>query len=88
MLNWDATKREVAHIIKIMDWIQKAGHPINRSSVSMDLEAAHSNGCRLRFGDMANGKMSDVLHDVNGICGSLDRKTGKLKGGFAPRFAA
>ena len=87
MLKW-ATRRETDIIIKIMDRIQKAGNEIDRSTVAMDLEAAHANGCRLRLADMVKGALRDIMHDVHGIAKNIDRKTGALKEGWKPRFAA
>jgi hypothetical protein len=88
MLNWNATRREMGQVVKIIDRIQKEGHQVDRSTLVMDLETVHCNGCRLRLGDMVGGRISDIMHDVNGISKHLDRKTGQLKKGFAPRFAA
>ena len=88
MLEWNASRRETNHIRAILDRVQKAGNTIDRPQLHMDLEAVHCNGCRLRLGDMVGGKLSDVVHDINGIIKHLDRATGKLKKGFQPRFAA
>ena len=88
MLNWNATRDEMDLIVKIMDRVQEAGSTIDRREVSMDLEAVHCNGCPLELDRMASGHIGDVLHDVHGISKNIDRKTGKLKRGFQPRFAA
>jgi len=88
VLEWRATKEDVRLIVAIMDRVQQAKEEIRRDVVSMDLEAVHSNGCPLDFARMAKGKISDIMHDIRGIAKHIDRMTGKLKGGFTPRFIA
>jgi hypothetical protein len=53
----------------------------------MDITACHLNGCPLDLERMASGTNFDLLHDVCGINEHLDRRTGKLKDCFLPRFA-
>ncbi|MGJ5032281.1 hypothetical protein ACQR1I_35965 [Bradyrhizobium sp. HKCCYLS2038] len=54
--------------------------------MSMDLTATHANGCPMDFERLAAADDFNLMHDVGGIARHLDRKTGKLAGGFLPRF--
>ena len=63
-------------------------HPRDRTSVVMDLIACHNGGCPLDFGAMATFEdFAQVSHDITGIGRYLDRETGEMDSGFAPRFA-
>ena len=52
--------------------------------VEMDLTQCHANGCPLDFNKLLAASDFDFNHDIAGIEVKLDRKTGKLKDGFAP----
>jgi hypothetical protein len=54
----------------------------------MDLTAVHANGCPLRLGDLLASDTFEFIHDIVGIERHVDRKTGKLRGFFVPRYAA
>lgn len=56
-------------------------------SLRMDLTACHCNGCQLRLADLLAAAEFDLAHDVGGIRNCMDRTTGKLNGGFLPRYA-
>lgn len=54
--------------------------------IAMDLTATHANGCPMDFDRMETADDFNLMHDVGGIARHLDRETGKLVGGFLPRF--
>lgn len=56
--------------------------------LAMDIEACHCNGNPLRLIDLVQAKDHEVIHDVGGIYRHLDRRTGKLRDGFSPRYSA
>lgn len=58
----------------------------SRMDIHMDLSATHCNGNPLRLDDLLAADDFNFLHDVCGIMKHLDRDTGKLTGGFTPRF--
>lgn len=60
---------------------------LDRTELTMDLTAAHCNGCRLRLGDLLAAPDVDFGHDVFGIRKHIDRKTGELRECFVPRYA-
>ena len=53
----------------------------------LDISAAHMNGCPLRLADMLTAPVETLLHDAFGIAAHIDRRTGKLGGGFVPVYA-
>lgn len=53
----------------------------------MDVTAVHANGCPLRLRELLLADDFNFAHDVFGIRRHLNRATGKLDGGFVPRFA-
>lgn len=54
--------------------------------ISMDLTATHANGCPMDFDRLLAADDFNLMHDVGGIARHLYRETGKLVGGFLPRF--
>lgn len=64
--------------------------PPDRLSTVMDLMAAHGNNGNwpLKLQELLDGSNTDFIHDVWGIWGHMDRKTGRLGGFFLPRYAA
>lgn len=59
-----------------------------RLTLEMDLAATHLNGCPLRLEALLkDARDFDVVHDVVGINGHIDRSTGKLTNHFLPRYA-
>lgn len=90
-IKWEATKTEIDVISKIIKRASKLfegfGIRIDLLSLSMDIEAVHSNGCPLRLVDLLFAANSDFTHDIAGIMKHIDRKTGKLTDCFLPRYA-
>lgn len=60
---------------------------LNAAELSMDLTAAHCNGCRLRLAELLAADDANLGHDVFGIRRHINRSTGKVGDGFLPRFA-
>lgn len=55
--------------------------------IEMDVLATHLNGCKLKLLELLNADDFNFSHDVFGIRTNLDRLTGKIGGGFHPRYA-
>lgn len=91
MIKFKATLAEVRVISEIanralaLPGIQ--GTDVTKQDLMMDIEACHSNGCRLRLLAFASGAPFDFAHDIYGIRRNLNRETGKLEGCFLPRYA-
>ncbi len=58
-----------------------------RMDFMMDVEAAHSNGCRLDLAKLAAFPDFDFVHDVFGIRRHINRENGQLEDCFLPRCA-
>jgi len=89
-VKFDATKEELEIIAKIVVRINQYIKLRDYETVAdrmMDIEACHSNGCRLDLKKFLNLDKLSFLHDVAGITKCLDRTTGKLTNGFRPRCA-
>lgn len=69
-------------------WARDHGGFWSVLDASMDVTAAHANGCPLRLADLLDADDSNFAHDVFGIRRYIDRNTGHIVGGFWPRFAA
>ena len=65
----------------------KSFHSQTLMDYIMDITAVHCNGNPLRLEDLLAADNLDFAHDVLGIANNLDRKTGKLKNCFVPRFS-
>ena len=63
------------------------GSKLDRLSLRMDLEATHAK-CPLDLKRLAEFPDFDFAHDVYGIMGCLNRRTGELEHCFVPRCAA
>ena len=87
MIKWNATKRE-NETVRLIAQRAFALAKFDVSETSMDVLAAHLNGCRLRLHALLEAGTGDFMHDVSGIRCYLDRKTGKLGNCFSPRFHA
>jgi len=59
---------------------------INYQTLVMDLEVVHNN-IPLNLNNLLIADSENFLHDIYGIMGNIDRETGELKNGFAPRFS-
>ena len=90
MVNFDATPEEVDIIIKIAERVLKNYPDLDFMDVQMDIEATHSNGCRLRLKELLQADDFSFSHDINGILNGINRHTGKLDRieGFVLRFSA
>lgn len=55
--------------------------------VIMDIDACHCNGNPLRLADLLAASDFDLIHDVGGITAHIDRRTGKLRNCFVPRYS-
>ena len=62
------------------------GSKLDRLSLRMDLEATHAK-CPLDLKRLAEFPDFDFAHDIYGIMGHLNRKTGELENCFVPRCA-
>lgn len=58
-----------------------------KAEIAADLSMTHFS-CPLRLDDFLAGDTINLIHDIYGIAGHLDRNTGKLSRRFQPRFAA
>jgi hypothetical protein len=85
-----ASRAETALIFKIIERFERiTNKPSDRLSLSMDLDACHSNGCSLDLIALLEAASDfDLVHDVGGIRMHIDRDTGKLGDCFLPRYAA
>ena len=54
---------------------------------SMDLQACHTHGCKLKLVELLDTDDGNFLHDVCGIHQNINRTTGELENCFLPRFA-
>jgi hypothetical protein len=91
MLNWKLTKNEF-HVIdrlavRASYMAKEAGAEYTVVDAQMDITCCHLNACRLRLDELASADPFNFSHDVFGIRGHLNRKTGKLEDCFLPRFA-
>lgn len=89
MLKFTATRPQMILIQRIVDRVYKemADYPDDRLTLTMDLEATHSNGCPMDFVKLLSAPSFDFFHDVAGIRRHIDRETGKLLDCFLPRCA-
>ena len=58
---------------------------IDKTILAMDIALVHTHGCPLNLLQLLMSSNDDITHDVLGIGLHVDRKTGKLFNGFAPR---
>lgn len=65
-----------------------AGIACDRYSLSVDLLTVHRNGCPLQLAELLAAPDVHFGHDVFGIRKFLNRRTGRLRDTFRPRFAA
>jgi len=91
-MKFTATREELTKISEIADRAiaiaDKFGLPTNKMNLVMDLEVAHSNDTPLDLQALAAADDTNLAHDVFGIRSHLNRRTGKLEDGFAPRYSA
>jgi hypothetical protein len=84
------SKSEIILIHQIAERAQKEVFShiiiISLSDIIMDLELTHAN-YPLDLERFRRAKKFDFTHDIIGIYQNLDRKTGKLKNFFEPRYS-
>ncbi len=88
-INWDVTLEDARTINKIVKraWKEMEPHYKDPLDLNMDITAIHANGNPLRLKDLLAADDFNFFHDLFGIKEHLDRKTGKLKDFFSPRFS-
>lgn len=62
--------------------------PDDRLTLLMDVTACHANGTPLRLAELLAADEFNFMHDIGGIQRHIDRKSGKLRNHFLPRFTA
>ena len=87
MINWDATQEDMVIIHKIAKRGFCKQLYADNIALSMDISATHLNGCPMKLKEWLAADDFNFFHDIYGIYNNLDRKTGKLKNCFLPRFA-
>lgn len=91
MISFDCTEKEHSTISKIaaraVQMAAKHGIEYDIIDAEMDITATHANGTPLRLDALLAADEFNFAHDVFGIRGTLDRKTGKLTNNFSPRFS-
>lgn len=94
-INFRATPHEIAMANLIVErWnveMKKRDKPMlaadHMQMLIIDITACHLNGCALDLsGLLHTSHFDDFAHDVIGIGASIDRRTGRLRFGFAPKF--
>ena len=89
MLNFFIDEKDRPTFNKIIDRAAElAGRPIDRTDLTMDLEATNSNGTPLDFDKLLAADDLNFAHDIYGIGRHLNRRTGKLKNHFLPRCSS
>ncbi len=82
------SKEEWALIVGIADRFESLSMDASdRTSLLMDIEACHCNGCPLDLRALLDADGFDLVHDVAGIRRHINRETGKLGDCFWPRYA-
>jgi hypothetical protein len=56
-----------------------------RTTLSMDIEAVHANGNPLNLAKLLDVDDFTFRHDISGIQGNVDRRSGRLRNFFTPR---
>ena len=84
-LNWSCTDAEKDLVAKIVMKAVEHGFPRGGARIlAKDIIALHCNGCPLDLWKLRSAGPTAFMHDINGISGHLDRKTGTLRHGFIP----
>lgn len=86
-INFETTNEEYDVIEKIVERAAAIDPDINRGTLTMDITAAHANGCPLKLGELLAAPDSDFFHDIAGITRHINRETGELEDFFLPRYA-
>jgi hypothetical protein len=87
--SFKTTKLESMIIAIIIERAILEGHcqRINAHNLSMDIIAAHLNGCPLDLAKLAVAAPFDFAHDLYGICTNINRTSGELGNHFLPSTA-
>lgn len=92
-INWKVSKADALVIRDIVARAMKEYDALeiprpDAMNLTMDLTAAHLNGCPLELDALLNTKRTlDFTHDIGGIQRHINRETGSLENCFLPRFA-
>lgn len=91
-VSFSASKEDFALVALVVERAMKMYVELDidgptRSDLTMDLIAAHANGCQMDWQKLLDADRSNFSHDIGGIRRHLDRSTGELKNCFAPRYA-
>jgi len=91
-INFKVTAQEASTIHEIVERAEivaaDLGSSVDRLSLTMDLTACHANGTPLKLDELLGADRFNFVHDVWGVIGHIDRRTGKLTDCFLPRYAA
>lgn len=68
-------------------WMDLRGDKLDRTDLTMDIEAVHCNGCPLDLAKLSAFDDFNFVHDIAGIIKNVSRQSGKLKNCFLPRCA-
>lgn len=82
----NVSKRDAELIRKIA---QRAAAELGLSiqQTQADLTVCHANGNPLRLAELLEARRFDFAHDIFGVKQHLDRRTGKLRDFFSPRYS-
>ena len=87
-INWNVKKQDALLITEITKRaIKGCPKSLDYLTLNMDITATHCNGNPLRLQDFLDADEYNFWHDVYGINNNIDRKTGKLRNCFLPRFS-
>jgi hypothetical protein len=88
MPNLTVSSKDSVLIVRIARRAKNLNQQVDQLGLTMDITAAHANGCTLRLGAMLAASDFDFMRDIIGITQNIDRDTGNLENGFKPKFAA
>lgn len=86
-MNWKVTNHDMALLQKIARRAFELEYSKDETNICMTLTACHANGCPLRLQGLLDARDFDFAHDVLGIMGHINTRTGKLRKHFNPRYA-
>ena len=89
MIHWNVTKDESELIAEIVARAATLApsFDFDHLEMTMDITAAHKNGCPLDLASLLAAEPFDFWHDVSGIQRHINRETGALEDCFLPRYA-
>lgn len=86
-IKWNASKKEVTTITKIVKRAARMNPNINHLDAHMDITSCHCNGSRLKLNQLLKADSLNFAYDVFGIFRNINRSNGKLDNCFVPRYA-